>query len=293
MIASHPHLAYIEEPFNAHMRPGCPVRHMWHQVTEADAAVFRDYVGRLLAFRPYWRECLGDRPGMRGLGNAAFHAGLGLWRRLRRARPLLKDPIAFFSAEWLADTFDMDVLVLIRHPAAFVSSIKRLGWNVNFRNFLAQPRLLGGPLAPFAADVRRLHDQPQDIVEHGILVWRMIHHVVLDYRRRRPGWIFVRHEDLSRQPVEEFRALFDRLGLAFTPGVRRTVEAHSSAENPSDAPAGTVHQLRRDSRANVWHWTHRLRPEEAVRVLRGTEDVARALYPEPEWWDMGGSRASA
>jgi hypothetical protein len=293
MIASHPSIAYIEEPFNAHMRPGSPVRHMWHHVTEEDACLYRDYVGRLLRFRPYWRECLGERPSLRRLGNAAFQAGLGLSRRLRGARPLLKDPIAFFSAEWLAETFDMDVIVLIRHPAAFVSSIKRLGWDVNFANFLEQPRLLEGRLAPFAAEVRHLHEQRQDIVEHGILVWRMIHHVLLEYRAEHPDWVFLRHEDLSLRPVEEFRVLFARLGLAFTPAVRQTIEEHSSAENPSDAPAGTVHQLRRDSRANVWHWTHRLRPEEAARVLRGTEDIARVLYPEPEWWEPGHTRASA
>jgi hypothetical protein len=291
MIASHPHIAYIEEPFNADMRPGLPVRHMWHHVTDQDAELFRGYVGRLLAFQPPWQDYLGGRPGPRGLCDAAFHVGLDIWRRLRRARPLLKDPLAFFSTEWLARTFDMDVIVLIRHPAAFVSSIKRLGWDVQFRNFLAQPRLLAGPLAPFAADIRRLHDRPQEILEHGILIWRMIHHVLLEYRARHPGWIFLRHEDLSLRPVEEFRSLFGRLGLEFTPAVHRTVEAHSSAENPSDAPAGTVHQLRRDSRANVWHWTHRLRPEEAARVLRGTEDIARALYPEPQWWEP--RRASA
>lgn len=32
---------------------------------------------------------------------------------------LCKDPIAVFSAPWLADTFDMDVVVTIRHPAAW------------------------------------------------------------------------------------------------------------------------------------------------------------------------------
>src|SRR5690349_22863624 len=96
MIASHPRVAYVEEPFNAHVRPECPVRHMWHLVTEEDEGPFRAYVDRLLAFR--------DGAGRHGLADAAFGTLLDLWRRLRGARPLLKDPIALFSAEWLADT---------------------------------------------------------------------------------------------------------------------------------------------------------------------------------------------
>jgi hypothetical protein len=287
MIASHPSVAYIEEPFNAHMRPDCPVRHMWHHVTEYDAAIFRAYVGELLEFRPRRRDS-------QRLGDFVFHALLGLWRRLRGARPLLKDPIAFFSAEWLAGTFGMDVVVLTRHPAAFVSSIKRLGWNVNFANLLGQPRLMGRYLAPFEADMRRLHETSADVLERGILMWRLIHQVVLEYRTRHPEWVFVRHEDLSLHPVEEFRALFRRLRLDFTAAVRNTVVAFSSSENASEAPAGTVHQLRRDSRANIWNWWHRLHPEEIARVRRGTEDVARGLYPEPGWWEpLGESRESA
>lgn len=44
-----------------------------------------------------------------------------------RSRPLVKDPFALFSAEWFADNFDAEVIVIVRHPAAVVSSIKRLG----------------------------------------------------------------------------------------------------------------------------------------------------------------------
>jgi hypothetical protein len=276
MIASHPRVAYVEEPFNAHVRPECPVRHMWHLVTEEDEGPFRAYISRLLAFR--------DGAGRRGLTDAAFGTLLGLWRRLRGARPLLKDPIALFSAEWLADTFGMDVVVLIRHPAAFASSLKRLGWTFPFPDLLAQPQLLRTHLAPFEDDIRRVHAAPDDVIEHAVLIWRILHYVILKYRLRHPDWVFVRHEDLSLRPADEFRALFVRLGLDFRPEVRRTVEAFTSRENASEAPAGAVHELRRDSRANVWNWAQRLRPEEIARVRAGTEDLARRFYPEPGWW---------
>jgi hypothetical protein len=278
MIASHPRVAYVEEPFNAHVRAECPARHMWHLVTEEDEEPFRAYIGQLLDFRD------GPGTGRRPLADAAFGSLLGLWRRLRGARPLLKDPIALFSAEWLADTYGMDVVVLIRHPAAFASSLKRLGWTFPFPDLLAQPRLLQDHLAPFEDDIRRVHAAPDDVIDHAILIWRILHYTILKYRLRRPDWVFVRHEDLSLRPVDEFRALFARLGLDFRPEVRRTIEAHTSRENAREAPAGAVHELRRDSRANVWNWAQRLRPDEVARVRAGTEDLARRFYPEARWW---------
>ena len=40
---------------------------------------------------------------------------------------LLKDPIACMSSEYLHREFEMDVVIIIRHPAAFVSSLQKMG----------------------------------------------------------------------------------------------------------------------------------------------------------------------
>ncbi|MEZ5335099.1 MAG: sulfotransferase [Methanolobus sp.] len=57
------------------------------------------------------------------------------YNKFNKKRPLVKDPVAIFSAEWLYKTFDMDVFVTIRHPAAFVSSFKKLGWTYDYNHF--------------------------------------------------------------------------------------------------------------------------------------------------------------
>ncbi len=36
------------------------------------------------------------------------------------------------SAEWLAKTYNINVVVLIRHPAAYIYSMKRMKWGFNF-----------------------------------------------------------------------------------------------------------------------------------------------------------------
>ena len=117
--------------------------------------------------------------------------------RLRRARPLMKDPIAAFSSSWLASTFDMATIVLVRHPAGFASSLKRLGWSHPFNDFLAQPALMEERLQAFEGEIARMAKVEHDIVDQASLLWRMIYSVLLEYRRAHPDWIVVRHEDLA------------------------------------------------------------------------------------------------
>jgi hypothetical protein len=292
MLASHPRVHYVKEPFNPSYQPECPVRHHWHLVTEEDERVFRAYLGRLFTFRHSWWDEVRARPHPRRLAGATLRA-LDAWRRkVFDSRPVMKDPIAFFSAEWLADAFDMNVVVLIRHPAAFASSLKQLGWTFPFGDLLCQPRLMGSYLVPFADDVARLHAAGADVIEQAVLVWRLVHRLVLEYQVRHPDWIFLRHEDLSLNPLVEFRHLFGHLGLSFPARVLRTIEEHSREADRGTPARPPSHELRRDSRANVWSWAHRLRREEVARVRKGTEDLAGYFYPEPSWWQSP-ARASA
>ena len=120
--------------------------------------------------------------------------------RNRRAGaiPLLKDPIAVFSAEWLNTTFGTEPVLLVRHPAAFAASVKRLDLRHPFGHFLAQPLLMRDWLEPYAEQLETFARREQDIVDQAILLWNVIHHALAEYRTRHPDWILLRLEDLSR-----------------------------------------------------------------------------------------------
>lgn len=288
MIASHPRVAYIWELFNPKIKPAdSPVKQWFECVTPERAREFIDYLAPRLRWDTEWRADFKTRPGPRRLIGASARAIRNLWRRARGARPLLKDPIAFFSADWLADTFDMDVVVLIRHPAAFVSSIKRLNWRFRFRQILDQATLMERYLHPFESQLRdysRLQDPwTLDLLDEAILWWRLFHHVIECHRRQRPEWQFARHEDLSLQPTEEFERMLQRLGLGMTRQVQRAIAVHTAQENPAEAPHLKAHQLKRNSRANVFNWQNRLTAAEIAKVRRDTEDVARHFYTDADW----------
>jgi hypothetical protein len=186
-----------------------------------------------------------------------------------------------FSAEWLWASFDVAPVVLVRHPAAFASSLKRLQWTHPFEDFLDQPLLMRDVLSPFEQEVREFAAWDHPIVDQSILLWRLIHHAIALYRNRHPDWLFVRHEDLARDPIGGFAGIFDRLGLRFDEVAESQIRAHSDPSNPIEvAQAGVV---KRDSRSSIWTWKSRLSDEEIERVRKGVGTVAEEFYSPTDW----------
>ena len=195
-------------------------------------------------------------------------------------RPLLKDPIAVFSSEWLSKTCDMDIIVLIRHPAAFVSSLKRLNWRFDFDNFLSQPGLMSRYLRLHENMIKQPHS---DIIEEASVLWLCIYSVVDEFIKRNPHWAVKRLEDISMQPVEEFRDIYKRLGLIWTKKVKSTIESFSNESNPAESPENRVHHLKRNSRANVKLWKQRLSDQEVNRIMDIVEPLASKYYRPSDW----------
>jgi len=284
ILAASRQVCYIQEPFHPGRRSGaCRARFArWFTY------VCRENESRFLEpFRDTLRlryDLLGAARAVRSAADVPRflreYARFVAYRALG-APPLVKDPIALFSAEWLASRFDMDVVVVIRHPAGFASSLKRLGWAFPFADLIEQPLLMRDLLRPFERELARCAERPGDILDQAACLWRIMHHVIAGYRTRRPGWTFVRHEDLSRDPVREFEALFGKLGLGFTARARDLIAETTDPANPAD-PADP-HSLRRDSAAGASIWKERLAPAEVRRIRAGVGDASKLFYSDAEW----------
>jgi hypothetical protein len=286
---------YLHEPFNSSLWPRLlerpPPGHFLYVCEENDGPWIRS-VDRLLRHRFPLRAQVVEVRGPRGVAKLGRDWARSLRRRTRSRRPLLKDPIALFASEWLASRFDLDVVVMIRHPAAFASSIKRLGWRFDFTTWLDQPLLLRDHLGPMRADLERMAEGDHDLVDEAIVLWNALYGVVRTLDERHPEWQVLRYEDLAAAPVPGFARLYPALGLRWDDGVARRVAAFSDERNVKEVPAGEKGTVRRDSSAAMWTWTHRLTPEEVERVRAGTAAVASRYYDDSAWVPPAGAMAS-
>jgi hypothetical protein len=284
MLAAAPRVAYVHEPLHPHHRPGiCAARfERWFEYVPVGAATpFEAPLRRTMRLEYDLGAELAALRSPRDLARMVRDAARFRWWKSRRHRTLVKDPIAIFSAEWLSATFDMDVVVMIRHPAAFVGSLKKANWRHPVADLRAQPLLFRDLLPEFEDDVAAAVGREDDLVGHGILLWRVMHHALLGYRDRHPDWTFLRHEDASRDPVPAFGDLYRRFGLDFTGDARATIERHTAPHNPAEARS--TQDLLRDSRQNVQNWKRRLTASEIDRIRTETADVWPKLYRNDEW----------
>lgn len=278
-----PRLHYVWEPFSVRARPGvCAAGfQVWFPyVCDENEHAYFDAIADTVALRYRTGAELRTIRSMKDVARM-LREGDDM-RRARRqgAAALLKDPIALFSAGWLQRRFGAAPVVLIRHPAAFASSIVRLGWRHDFGDFLAQPLLMRDRLQPFEPEIRRFAAAEQPLLDQAVLLWNILHAEIARLRDEHPTWLFRRQEDLARAPMEEFAALYEALDLDAT-RLAETVEHYSGAANP--ALASRPDAVRRDSAGGVSLWKQRLGPDAIARVREGTAEVARHFYGPDDW----------
>lgn len=295
MLALPPAVGYWSEPFN--IRTGLTaVDDSLPYITTGSALErkYRPVIDGLLhgraRFRPYPANpgsprTSADRPWLRAI----------VQRRLKRSfqwhyyktrfdprvrRYLIKDPLLCLSSAYLHREYQMDTVILVRHPASFVSSIRRLGWKFGWSAFRRQAPLLRDHLGP-VLEAHPPEGRPE--LEQSAVLWLCINTVLARYLDDNPTIIHKTLEAVCRDPRAEFRDLYEQLGLPFDGRVADRIARHTGAHNPIDAPGNQPHVLERHSAALVASWRKQLSPGE-VDTIRGiTGELARRWYDEASW----------
>jgi len=149
-------------------------------------------------------------------------------------RRLVKEIRATNLLPWLSAQFpQMPIVYLLRHPVPTAWSAMELGWDPFLSEFLGQPRLMDGPLAPWREVIAR-HGADPDLFHRHVLRWCMENVVPISLLS--PGSVHVVfYEDLVEDPHGELRRLaaylrrFGRRTWAFDPNTRPMVDRPSFA----------------------------------------------------------------
>ena len=221
--------------------------------------------------------------------------------RLRDKRPLMDEPLAAFSVEWLHSRFGCRTVFLVRHPAAIANSRKQLGHLADFSQLLRQPLLMRDFLSRYERELTALQGSRDDLIGNACLLWRTIYGALTAIRERVPDLLIVRHEDLARNPLAEFERIHRWLEVPFDEATRRFVVSSTSAR--ADKPGATLEQRRKrahswsisrngisktgfrplDSKAYVVKWKRELTRAEIARIRSLTADVAPSFYGDEDW----------
>lgn len=284
MLAAAPHVGYIHEPFNIEIKIGKipkPFKYWFQYICEENSASFDSALDRVIQYKyplgsniAKLRTIIDAAIITRDQGNCFLH-------KLNNDRPLIKDPIAIFSAEWLCKKFNMEVLVMIRHPAAFCSSLIIKNWKFDFHHFLEQPLLMDRYLGKFEEEIREFAGDEKGVIDQAILLWNCIHHTINIYRENNPEWLFARHEDVSLDPIGQFQSIYNAFGLEFTHKARKIILKSSGAHNPVEQKTGNEYV--RNSKKNIYNWKNRLSKNEIDLIKMKTSEVSTLFYSADEW----------
>lgn len=150
-------------------------------------------------------------------------AALNVARLARRARRgqhrlLVKDPFLVFCAPYLMDRYGAQVVVTVRHPAAFAASLIDKGWTFDFAALSRQPLLMRKLKPDLSAEIRAASlGKALPIVEQAALLWRSIYGFVNSNIAACDDAVIIRHEDAVANPLGTFTQLYARLGLGRPP----------------------------------------------------------------------------
>ncbi|MCA9381075.1 sulfotransferase domain-containing protein [Candidatus Dojkabacteria bacterium] len=194
--------------------------------------------------------------------------------------PVFKSPFGFFLTEMFVEEYQAQIIMMIRNPLGFVSSIKRKNWEFDFNNFKTQPELLDLLPQDYRALIEKYADNPPDIIDQGILLWNIFYRKVFKFQKEYPDWIYLKQEDVSTDSTKVFEALFDNLGLDLTQEINQYILENTDSKNPIEEESKIIHSLKRNSKELVHLWKERLTDDEVERILKGTKNIGKLFYPD-------------
>lgn len=276
-------LRYIHEPFNFRKNNNAPFNLWYAYVSDYSSKDEQETIRKYLLDKQSFKLRRLIERSRKAKYPGQIRDAIGYELKYFTARPLIKDPIAFMSAEWIQSTFDADVIVLIRHPAAFVASLKVADWRFDFKNLWKQDLLIENELSEYKKEIAKIIENEErtgkeDLIAQGILIWNCIYSITQKRKEKYEGsgnWIFVKHEELSLHPKDEIKKIFLKFNFKFTEEIQREIERTTNSK--------TKRAWERNSVKNISTWKDRLGNDEIKLIKEKTFKVWNYFYDEDDW----------
>lgn len=257
--------------------PSGQIARRWYQHLAAESREW-EVLDRCIDLRFPLRANLRTADGVRTAGAAFKAKAVSVQTRHRSSRAVIKDPFLLFSCVEFARRYDAPVIVSVRGPHGFVSSLLRLNWRFDFNEFVAQPSLMSGPLAAYAKEIRQAAATPLPALEEACLLWRVLNGYIGTLRDADPRVHVAIYERLVADVPAGVVELFDIAQLKLTPAAHTKMQRYLRA---GSAPRDVI-DPRRDPCDAAVRWKSHLSTSDTTLISRLTEPEFRQLYGDTE-----------
>jgi len=224
-----------------------------------------------------------EDPWYRSLAKTIVGSRGPFYLRLAKANPfhtasIIKDPTGSMMANYLYHRFDVQPVVVLRHPVSLVASFRRLGWWPTSDKLLEQSALVHDHFTNARVKPSRIDSPLPDHIEDSCLHWCLVNQVLLDWAERH-DWTVVRHETLCDHPLSTFRQLYRTLELPWSRFVDRKVRKLTTGPS-AQADNNQVQDFRRDSGSIFETRLQSISKARRREIYEVTKEVALRVYSE-------------
>lgn len=191
---------------------------------------------------------------------------------------IFKDPLASLSTDFLVKRYDLKTIVMLRHPYSYYYSMKKQDWGANpYENFFSQQNL-SYILDENYNKILNTHEHNKKL--YSLIEYMIVYNKLLEFKNDK-NYYFLKHEDLSLNPIEEFEKLFMFCGLKYDSKTQNYIHNNTKANNKKDT--NKVSNTKRDSRSIINNWKGKITKEEMNLIKGLTFDIIKDYYPDEEW----------
>lgn len=179
---------------------------------------------------------------------------------------VLKDPFLIRLGVVMVEAFDAKGVIMVRHPAALINSLRRMGWALPDLDGLDRGPAQKNPELQFAFDVGRF--------------WATIYSEVERQVTSLPDYLLiVRHEDMCIKPVESGLDILAHLGIAANDAALNFLRVSTSGE-AGEMSGKQLHNMHRDAKTLASSWRRSLTGDQIKAIEEGAWPVLQRFYPE-------------
>jgi FkbM family methyltransferase len=278
---------FIYEPFNPQSPPGMAQPHFQHLYYYVDGGTFPEYETAAKNLLKGKFPAFGGKKSPIKSRLSLLRKSFGIAKAKHEGKKfLIKSSEAMLWSEYFMRHLETQVLMIVRHPCAFVASCERMEWGFDLNNLIIQDSLyqkfISAEIGFSECDVAGISPR---IIQNTWL-WLVLYKYALFLKKftyeNDKELLLVNHEDLCNEPIQCFKNIFSFLNLDFSPNTQRNLLRETTGDIVV-TDTGIQHYFTRNSKKTAVSWKNVLDRKTIDWIQSVTKNVANEFYANESW----------